>query len=90
MIFRFGKNPVIYTTQYVPPLSAKRELQSRLPKPNQNPETYPRKQTKQRSTGPIDLPAYIYKLLSQEVKDALKNIMQKQIQSLSPQEICMK
>ena len=40
--------------------------------PNQSPETIPKKQTKQRWTGHIYLPAHIYKLLSQEVKDALQ------------------
>ena len=81
----------IHTTQYVPPMSARHKLQPRLPKPNQSPETFPKKQTKQRWTGPIYLPAHIYKLLSQEVKDALqKNLMQELLKSLSPQEICMK
>ena len=61
----------IHTTQYVPPMSARHKLQHILPKPNQSPETFPKKQTKQRWTGPIYLPAHIYKLLSQEVKDAL-------------------
>ena len=72
-------------------MSARHKLQPRLPKPNQSPETFPKKQTKQRWTGPIYLPAHIYKLLSQEVKDSLqKNIMQELLKSLSPQEICMK
>ena len=43
----------IHTTQYVPPMSARHKLQPRLPKPNQSPETFPKKQTKQRWTGPI-------------------------------------
>ena len=43
---------------------ARHKLQPRLPKPNQSPETFPKKQTKQRWTGPIYLPAHIYKLLS--------------------------
>ena len=51
-------------------MSARHKLQPRLPTPNQSPETFPKKQTKQRWTGPIYLPAHIYKLLSQEVKDA--------------------
>ena len=62
----------IHTTQYVPPVSARHKLQSRLPKPNQSPVTFPKKQTKQRWTGPIYLPAHTYKLKSQEVKDALQ------------------
>ena len=43
----------IHTTQYVPPMSARHKLQPRLPKPKQSPETSPKKQTKQRWTGPI-------------------------------------
>ena len=62
----------INTTQYVPQLSSRHKLQHRLPKPNQSPETFPKKQTRQRWTAPIYLPAHIYKLLSQEVKDALQ------------------
>ena len=33
----------IHTTQYVPPMSARHKLQPRLPKPNQSPETFPKK-----------------------------------------------
>ena len=51
-------------------MSARHKLQPRLHKPNQSPETFSKKQTKQRWTGPTYLPAHIYKLLSQEVKDA--------------------
>ena len=80
----------IHTTQYVPPVSARHKLQPRLPKPNQSPETFPNKQTKQRWTGPIYLPAHIYKLMSQEVKDALQKYNAEAIQKLSPQEIYMK
>ena len=47
------------TTQYVPPMSPRHKLQPRLPKPNQNPTTFPKKQTKQRLTGSIYLPAHI-------------------------------
>ena len=61
----------IHRTQYVPPVSTSHKLQPRLPKPNQSLETFPKKQTNQRWTGPIYLPAHIYKLLSQEAKDAL-------------------
>ena len=53
-------------------MSAMHKLQPRLPKPNHSPDTFPKEQTKQRWTGPINLPAHIYKLLSQEVKDALQ------------------
>ena len=70
----------IHTTQYVPPMSARHILQPRLPKPNQSPETFPKKQAKQRWTGPIYLPAHIYKFLSQEVKDALQNYNAEAIQ----------
>ena len=62
----------INTTQYVPPVSARHKLKPRFPKLNQSPETFPNKQTIQRWTGPICLPAHIYKLLRQEVKDALQ------------------
>ena len=36
----------IHTTQYVPPMSARHKLHPRLPKPNQSPETFPKKQAK--------------------------------------------
>ena len=36
----------IHTAQYVPPMSSRHKLQPRLPKPNQSPETFPKKQTK--------------------------------------------
>ena len=68
------------TTQYVPPVSARDKLQPRPPKPNQSPETFTKKQTKQRWTGPIYLPAPLYKLLSQEVKDALQKYNAEAIQ----------
>ena len=61
-------------------MSARHKLQPRLPKPNQSPETFPKKQTQQRWTGPIYLPAHVYKLLSQEVKDALQNYNAEAIQ----------
>ena len=68
------------TTQYVPPMSARHKLQPSLPKPNQSPETFPKKQTKQRWTSPIYLPAHTYTLLSQEVKDALQKYNAEAIQ----------
>ena len=61
----------INTTQYVPLMSARHKLQPRLPRPNQSPSTFPKKQINQRWTGPIYMPAHIYKLLKQKVKDAL-------------------
>ena len=70
----------INTAQYVPPVSARHKLQPRLPKPNQSPETFPKKQTNQRWTGHIYLPAHIYKLLSQEVKDSLQKYNAETIQ----------
>ena len=70
----------IHTTQYFPPVSARHKLQPRLPKPNQSPQTFPNKQTKQRWTGPIYLPAHIHKLLSQEVKDTLQKYNAEAIQ----------
>ena len=70
----------IHTTQYVPPMSARHKLQPRFPKPNQSAETFPKKQTKQKCTGPIYLPAHIYELLSQEVKDVYKKYYPEAIQ----------
>ena len=61
-------------------MSARHKLQPRLPKPNQSPETFPKKQTYQRWTGPIYLPAHMYKLLSQEVKDVLQKYNAETIQ----------
>ena len=63
-------------------MSARHKLQPRLPKPNQTPDTFPKKQTKQRWTGPIYLSAHIYKLLSQEVRDALQKYNAEAIQKL--------
>ena len=54
----------INTPQYVPPMSARHKLQHGLPRPNQSPSTFPKKQTRQKGTGPIYWPAHIYKLLS--------------------------
>ena len=71
----------IHTTQYVPPMSARHKLQPRLPKPNQSLESFQEKEIKQRWTGPIYLPAHIYKLLSQEVKDALQKYNAEAIQT---------
>ena len=63
-------------------MSARHKLQPRLPKPNQAPDTFPKKQTKQRWAGPIYLSAHIYKLLSQEVRDALQKYNAEAIQKL--------
>ena len=80
----------INTNQSGPPVSARHKLQPRLLRSNPNPNTFPKKQTRQKWTGPIYLPGHIYKLLSQEVKDALHEYNVEGIQNLSPQEICMK
>ena len=55
-------------------MSARHKLQPRLQRTNTNakPNTFPKKSTRQKWTGPIYLPGHIYKLLSQEAKDALQ------------------
>ena len=53
-------------------MSARHKLQPRLLRSNPNPNTFRKKQTRQKWTGPIYLPGHIYKLLSQEAKDALQ------------------
>ena len=60
----------INTNQSVPPMSARHKFQPRLLRsnPNTKANTFP----KQKWTGPIYLPGHIYKLLSQEAKDALQ------------------
>ena len=64
----------INTNQSGPPMSARHKLQPRLLRtnPNTTPNTFPKKSARQKWTGPIYLPAHIYKLLSQEAKDALQ------------------
>ena len=64
----------INTNQSGPPISDKHKLQSRLLRtnPNTKPNTFPKKPARQKWTGPIYLPGHIYKLLSQEAKDALQ------------------
>ena len=56
------------------PMSARHKLQPRLQRanPKTKPNTFPKKPARQKWTGPIYLPAHIYKLLSQEAKDALQ------------------
>ena len=61
-------------------MSARHRLQPRHPKPNQTPDMFPKKHTKQKWTGPIYLPAHINKLLSQEDKDALQKYNAEAIQ----------
>ena len=64
----------INTNQSGPPMSARHKLQPRLQRtnPNAKPDTFPKKSTRQKWTGPIYLPGHIYNLLSQEAKDALQ------------------
>ena len=63
----------INTNQSGPPMSARHELQPRLLRSNLNtkPNTFPKKPARQKWTGPIYLLGHIYKLYSQEAKDAL-------------------
>ena len=65
-----------------PPMSARHKLQPRLLRSNQNskPNTFRKKQARQKWTGPIYLPGHIYKLLSQEAKDALQKYIVEAIQ----------
>ena len=55
-------------------MSARHKLKPRLLRSNPNTKlnTFPKKPARQKWTGPIYLPAHIYKLLSQEAKDALQ------------------
>ena len=64
----------INTNQSGPPLSARHKLQPRLLRsnPKTKPNTFPKKPDRQKWTGLIYLPGYIYKLLNQEAKDALQ------------------
>ena len=64
----------INTIQSGPPMSARHKLQPRLLRsiPNTKSNTFPKKPARQKWTGPIYLPGHIYKLLSQEAKDALQ------------------
>ena len=62
------------TNQSGPPISARHKLQPRLLRtnPNTKPNTFPKKPARQKWTGPKYLPGHIYKLLSQEAKDAFQ------------------
>ena len=64
----------INTNQSGPPISARHKLQPRLLRsnPNTKPNMFPKKPARQKWTGPIYLPGHIYKLLSQEAKDAVQ------------------
>ena len=59
----------INTNQSGPPMSATQKIQTRLPRPNQNQNTFPKKQTKQKRTRSFYFAGHIFKLLSQEAKD---------------------
>ena len=63
-------------------MSARHKLQPRLLRsnPNNKPNTFPKKLARQKWTGPIYLPGHIYKLLSQEAKDALQKYTVEAIQ----------
>ena len=61
----------INTTYSGPPMSTRLTLQPRLSRPNSGPTTFPKKQPPKKWTGPIYFPGHMYKLLSQEAKDAL-------------------
>ena len=64
----------INTNQSGPPMSARHKLQPRFLRsnPNTKPNTFHKESARQEWTGPIYLQAHIYKLLSQEAKDALQ------------------
>ena len=64
----------INTNQSAPPISARHKHQPRLLRtnPNTKPNTFPKKPARQKWTGSIYLPGHIFKLLSQEAKDALQ------------------
>ena len=64
----------INTNQSGPPMSARHKLHPRLLRtnPNTKSNTFPKKPARQKLTGPIYLPGHIYKLLSQEAKDAFQ------------------
>ena len=83
---------IINTNQSGPPMSARNKLQPRLLRsnPNTKPNTFLKKPARKKWAGPIYLPGHIYKLLSQEAKDALQKYNDEAIQKLSLQEIYMK
>ena len=74
----------INKNQSGPPISASHKLQPRLLRsnPNSKPNTVPKKPARQKWTGPIYLPGHIYKLFSQEAKDALQKYNVEAIQEL--------
>ena len=74
----------ISTSQSCPPISARHKLQPRLLRsnPNTKPNTFPKKPARQKWTGPLYMPGQIYKILSQEAKDALQKYNVEAIQKL--------
>ena len=64
----------VNTNQSGPPMSGRHKLKPRLLRTNLNVKlnTFPKRSARQKWTGPIYLPGHIYKLLSQEAKDALQ------------------
>ena len=64
----------INTNQSGSPMSATHKLQPRLLRSNPNTKSnkFPKKPARQKWTGPIYLSGHLYKLLSQEAKDALQ------------------
>ena len=64
----------INTNQSGQPMSARHKLKPRLLRtsPNKKPNTFPKKPARQKWTGSIYLRGHIYRLLSQEAKDALQ------------------
>ena len=64
----------INTNQSGAPMSARHKLKPRLLRSNPNTKlhTFLKKPVRHKWTGPIYLPAHIYKLLSQEAKDAVQ------------------
>ena len=81
----------INTNQSGAPIYARHKLQPRLLRsnPNTKPTTFPKKPARQKWTGPIYLPGQIYKLLSQEAKNALQKYNVEAVQKYS-QETYMK
>ena len=75
----------INTNQSGPPISARHKLQPRLLRsnPNTKPNTFPKKLSRQKWTGPIYLLGHIYKPLSQEAKDALQKYNVEAIQNFN-------
>ena len=74
----------IKTNQSGTPMSDRHKIQPILLRSNTNtkPNTFPKKPVRQKWTGPIFLPGHIYKLSSQDAKDALQKYNVEAIQKL--------